>query len=307
MAHAWARGPCVHGVLQKVVEQANREFEWRFYEYGPKSVRSPLVFLPAAGGTAESFYKIFMALSSQGFRLLAVRAAEQPPPPIARPAAAHRPPTCLAVADRCGQIDAPPYMTHEGFCDGFTLFLDQIGAETVQQRPRPCPPLGRPAARSLTKPPPCSLPSFARSCRRPLGASVWDLRRRAARPGLCPPKDEPGRVAHLVQHVLRHQAVHGLGAVPRNVRRPRAGLAGQVWAAATESSSPLGPERRALAPMHRFSWTPEFALKRYILSNYPMENLEGGITDSIDFMVEQVCPAPARGLSPPGAARADRC
>ena len=93
MAHAWARGPCVHGVLQKVVEQANREFEWRFYEYGPKSVRSPLVFLPAAGGTAESFYKIFMALSSQGFRLMAVRAAEQPPPDRA---SRGRSLTCLA-------------------------------------------------------------------------------------------------------------------------------------------------------------------------------------------------------------------
>lgn len=31
-----------------------------------------------------------------------------------------------------GQVDAPPYQTHEGFCDGFILFLEQLGVETVR-------------------------------------------------------------------------------------------------------------------------------------------------------------------------------
>jgi pimeloyl-ACP methyl ester carboxylesterase len=43
-------------------------------------------------------------------------------------------------AHACVQVDVPPYWTHEEFCDGFVLFLDQVGAETV----------GGPAQRSGT-------------------------------------------------------------------------------------------------------------------------------------------------------------
>jgi len=38
----------------------------------------------------------------------------------------------------------------------------------------------------------------------------------------------------------------------------------------------------------RFSWVPEFALKRIILGNFPTGNLDREVADSVDFMVEQV-------------------
>jgi len=63
---------CRRTHFQKVVEQSNREFIWRYYELGPRSVKSPLVFFPAAGGTAETFYKLIMSLGSDGYRVIAV-------------------------------------------------------------------------------------------------------------------------------------------------------------------------------------------------------------------------------------------
>jgi len=63
-------GCCTH--FQKVVEQSNREFIWRYYELGPRAVKSPLVFFPAAGGTAETFYKLIMTLGAEGYRVIAV-------------------------------------------------------------------------------------------------------------------------------------------------------------------------------------------------------------------------------------------
>ena len=38
----------------------------------------------------------------------------------------------------------------------------------------------------------------------------------------------------------------------------------------------------------RFSWTPEFVLKRYVLSNYPEHALEPADAQAVDFMVDQV-------------------
>ena len=42
------------------------------YDYGPRTVRCPLVFLPPATGTADVFYKQIVSLGSAGFRVLAV-------------------------------------------------------------------------------------------------------------------------------------------------------------------------------------------------------------------------------------------
>lgn len=42
------------------------------YDYGPRGVRCPLVFLPPATGTADVFYKQIIALGSAGFRVLSV-------------------------------------------------------------------------------------------------------------------------------------------------------------------------------------------------------------------------------------------
>eukprot|EP00160_Parvularia_atlantis_P005258 Unigene14497_Nuclearia_a/m.43685 Unigene14497_Nuclearia_a/g.43685 ORF Unigene14497_Nuclearia_a/g.43685 Unigene14497_Nuclearia_a/m.43685 type:complete len:298 (-) Unigene14497_Nuclearia_a:144-1037(-) len=86
---------------QKMVEgaQAKGAKAWRLYDFGPKQVRCPIVFLPTAGGTAESYFKQLMGLGSLGYRVVAV--------------------------------DYPPYWTHIEWCDGFTKLLDQLGFEKV--------------------------------------------------------------------------------------------------------------------------------------------------------------------------------
>lgn len=45
---------------------------WVVYDAGPRTVRCPIIFLPPASGTADVFFKQLLALSSVGYRVMAV-------------------------------------------------------------------------------------------------------------------------------------------------------------------------------------------------------------------------------------------
>ncbi|XP_047327535.1 maspardin-like [Impatiens glandulifera] len=45
--------------------------QWRYYDFGPKSV-PPLICLPGIAGTADVFYKQIMSLSMKGYRVISV-------------------------------------------------------------------------------------------------------------------------------------------------------------------------------------------------------------------------------------------
>eukprot|EP00160_Parvularia_atlantis_P005259 Unigene14497_Nuclearia_a/m.43687 Unigene14497_Nuclearia_a/g.43687 ORF Unigene14497_Nuclearia_a/g.43687 Unigene14497_Nuclearia_a/m.43687 type:complete len:187 (-) Unigene14497_Nuclearia_a:38-598(-) len=61
----------------------------------------------------------------------------------------------------------------------------------------------------------------------------------------------------------------------------------RTWACARRSRTRSRNTMNARRP-HRFSWVPDFALKRIILSNFPSGALEKRVADSVDFMVEQI-------------------
>eukprot|EP00164_Ancoracysta_twista_P002858 GFYU01003805.1.p1 GENE.GFYU01003805.1~~GFYU01003805.1.p1 ORF type:complete len:314 (-),score=51.62 GFYU01003805.1:23-964(-) len=48
---------------------------WTYYDHGPKDIE-PLLLLPGAAGTAESFYKQMMSLTPRGYRVIAVQHAQ---------------------------------------------------------------------------------------------------------------------------------------------------------------------------------------------------------------------------------------
>eukprot|EP00035_Acanthoeca_spectabilis_P003075 m.91154 g.91154 ORF g.91154 m.91154 type:complete len:307 (+) comp11914_c0_seq2:210-1130(+) len=72
---------------------------WSLYDYGPRGVRCPLVFLPPATGTADIFYKQLMSLGAAGFRVLSV--------------------------------EYPVYWSHQEWCDGFSKLLDVLELDSV--------------------------------------------------------------------------------------------------------------------------------------------------------------------------------
>jgi len=84
--------------LQRVSIDTLNEKTWKFYDFGPKDT-APLLFLPGASGTAETFYKQFISLSPKGFRIISVQ--------------------------------YPDYMTHDAFCKGMDRFLDKLGIDKV--------------------------------------------------------------------------------------------------------------------------------------------------------------------------------
>ncbi|CAL0312930.1 unnamed protein product [Lupinus luteus] len=45
--------------------------QWRYYDFGPKSV-APLICLPGTAGTADVYYKQIMSLSLKGYRVISV-------------------------------------------------------------------------------------------------------------------------------------------------------------------------------------------------------------------------------------------
>ena len=46
--------------------------EWIYYEAGPKTVDSPIIFLPPICGTADIFYKQVLSLSALQYRWLSI-------------------------------------------------------------------------------------------------------------------------------------------------------------------------------------------------------------------------------------------
>ncbi len=43
------------------------------FEYGPRTIKCPLLLLPPACGSAEVYYKQVMSLGAHGLRVIAVR------------------------------------------------------------------------------------------------------------------------------------------------------------------------------------------------------------------------------------------
>ncbi|XP_065672762.1 maspardin isoform X2 [Hydra vulgaris] len=86
---------------QKVIVDNDEEEDkvWIVYDAGPKSVRCPLIFLPPASGTADVFFKQILALSSVGYRVMA--------------------------------IEYPVYWTNEEWVEGFRKLLDHFHLDKV--------------------------------------------------------------------------------------------------------------------------------------------------------------------------------
>lgn len=57
---------------QVLVRHQQREYRWRLYDHGPKSVRTPLLLLPPVSGTADVWYQQMLPLACQGFRCIAL-------------------------------------------------------------------------------------------------------------------------------------------------------------------------------------------------------------------------------------------
>lgn len=58
-------------MLQVVVDDDNSK-EWTMYDAGPKTVKCPIVCFPPASGTADVFFRQILALTSAGYRVIAV-------------------------------------------------------------------------------------------------------------------------------------------------------------------------------------------------------------------------------------------
>ena len=63
-------GPLIF-VSQLIVDDDGNK-EWTLYDAGPRHIRCPLICLPPASGTADVFYRQLLALSSAGYRVIAV-------------------------------------------------------------------------------------------------------------------------------------------------------------------------------------------------------------------------------------------
>ncbi len=61
------------GSLGSLGSPAQQTVNWRLFDYGPKKVRCPIVFLPPVSGTPDVYFKQLVTLGSEGFRVIAVR------------------------------------------------------------------------------------------------------------------------------------------------------------------------------------------------------------------------------------------
>lgn len=57
---------------RQLVHVHGKEYKWRLYDHGPRTVRCPLLFLPPVSGTAEVWFQQMLSLGCQGFRCVAV-------------------------------------------------------------------------------------------------------------------------------------------------------------------------------------------------------------------------------------------
>jgi maspardin len=54
------------------IRYIRRDYTWKYYDQGPKTVRSPFVFLPPVSGTADVWFRQLLPLSAQGYRCIAL-------------------------------------------------------------------------------------------------------------------------------------------------------------------------------------------------------------------------------------------
>lgn len=59
-------------VQKKVVVDGSSELFWTVYDYGPRDVFCPVIFLPPASGTGDMFFRLLMSLGSDNTRAIAV-------------------------------------------------------------------------------------------------------------------------------------------------------------------------------------------------------------------------------------------
>ncbi|EDV26915.1 uncharacterized protein TRIADDRAFT_22848 [Trichoplax adhaerens] len=86
-------------IAQRKVAIDNKSENWVIYDAGPRSVRSPLIFLPPASGSADVFFKQIVFLSSVGYRVISV--------------------------------EYPSYWTHAEWTEGFKKLLDTLQLDKV--------------------------------------------------------------------------------------------------------------------------------------------------------------------------------
>uniref|UniRef100_A0A1B6GIW3 Maspardin n=1 Tax=Cuerna arida TaxID=1464854 RepID=A0A1B6GIW3_9HEMI len=84
--------------LKKIVVDSNTR-GWKVYDSGPKTVKTPLVCLPPASGTADVYFKQMLALSAKGYRIISA--------------------------------ENPVYWTIREWCEGFKKLLDHLELEKV--------------------------------------------------------------------------------------------------------------------------------------------------------------------------------
>ncbi|XP_065352404.1 maspardin-like [Cloeon dipterum] len=81
--------------LRRIYVDSDSSKEWKIYDSGPKSVKTPLFCLPPASGTADVFFRQVLALHAKGFRVLAA--------------------------------EPPAYWTVKEFCEGLKKLMDHLG------------------------------------------------------------------------------------------------------------------------------------------------------------------------------------
>lgn len=60
------------GCHRRIVDFGSEQKEWKCYDLGPKSIKSPIICLPSASAGAESFFYQIMHFGSSGYRVIAV-------------------------------------------------------------------------------------------------------------------------------------------------------------------------------------------------------------------------------------------
>lgn len=111
--------------MQVTIEQGEEEKVWKYYDFGPRKVKCPLICLPSASGGSECYFKQVYGLGSQGYRVIAVRSPlGSSIPPFHAPSFYLPPPPLL-------QVEYPDYWTHESWCEGFTKFIDHLNLDKV--------------------------------------------------------------------------------------------------------------------------------------------------------------------------------
>jgi len=84
---------------KKVIVDSIGTKEWTIFDAGPKTIKSPLIFLAPVSGAADVFFRQILTLSSLGFRVISV--------------------------------DAPPFWNVRDWCIGFRRLLDHLQLDLV--------------------------------------------------------------------------------------------------------------------------------------------------------------------------------